>query len=240
VELAKELLILLGRIITIVPLLLVVTLVMGKRSIAELPVFDFIIIITLGAVVGADIADPDISHIHTAVAIVAIGLFQFVMSRWMIKNRTFGRLVTFEPTLVVRNGTFLVSNIKHIRYSLDNILQMLRENDVFDVNDVEIALVESNGKLTVQKKQSKEQVTLEDMGISKVAGGFSYPVIVEGKIYTDVLEKLNLTEAWLKQHLNKKGILDIERVFYASVNDKHELHISLVDHLTPSTPPVHH
>jgi uncharacterized membrane protein YcaP (DUF421 family) len=240
VELAKELLILLGRIITILPLLLVVTLVMGKRSIAELPVFDFLIIITLGAVVGADIADPDISHIHTAVAIVAIGLFQFFMSRWMIKNRTFGRIVTFEPTLVVRNGTFLVSNIKHIRYSLDNILQMLRENDVFDVNDVEIALVESNGKLTVQKKQSKEQVTLEDMGISKVAGGFSYPVIVEGKIYTDVLEKLNLTEAWLKQHLNKKGILDIERVFYASVNDKHELHISLVDHLTPSTPPVHH
>lgn len=239
-ELVKELLILLGRIITILPLLLVVTLVMGKRSIAELPVFDFLIIITLGAVVGADIADPDIGHIHTAVAIVAIGLFQFVMSRWMIKNRTFGRLVTFEPTLVVRNGTFLVSNIKHIRYSLDNILQMLRENDVFDVNDVEIALVESNGKLTVQKKVSKEQVTLEDMGISKVAGGFSYPVIVEGKIYTDVLEKLNLNEAWLKQHLNKKGILDIESVFYASVNEKHDLHVSLVDHLIPLTPPVHH
>jgi uncharacterized membrane protein YcaP (DUF421 family) len=239
-ELAKDLLILLGRIITILPLLLVVTLVMGKRSIAELPVFDFLIIITLGAVAGADIADPDIKHIPTAVAIVAIGLFQFVMSRWMIKNRKLGRIITFEPTLVIRNGTFLVNNIKHIRYSLDNILQMLRENEVFDVSDVEIALVESNGKLTVQKKASKEQVTLEDMGISRVAGGFSYPVIVEGKIYTDVLEKLNLNEAWLKQHLNKKGILDIESVFYASVNDKHELHVSLKDHLIPSTPPIYH
>jgi uncharacterized membrane protein YcaP (DUF421 family) len=239
-ELAKEILILLGRIITILPLLLIVTLIMGKRSIAELPVFDFLIIITLGAVVGADIADPNIKHIPTAVAIVAIGLFQIVMSQWMIKNRKFGRLITFEPTLVVRNGTFLVSNIKHIRYSLDNILQMLREKDVFDVSDVEIALVESNGKLTVQRKGGKEQVTLEDMGITKVAGGFSYPVIVEGKIYTDVIEKLNLNEAWIKQHLNKKGIVDIKGVFYASVNDKHELHVSLVDHLVPSTPPIHH
>jgi uncharacterized membrane protein YcaP (DUF421 family) len=240
VELAKDLFIVLGRIISILPLLLIVTLVMGKRSIAELPVFDFLIIITLGAVAGADIADPNIKHFPTAVAIVAIGLFQFVMSRWMVKNRKFGRLITFEPTLVVRNGTFLVSNIKHIRYSLDNILQMLRENDVFDVSEVEIALVESNGKLTVQKKASKEQVTLEDMGISKVAGGFAYTVIIEGEIYTDVLEKLNLNEDWIKQHLNKKGIVEIEDVFYASVNDRHELHVSLVNHLVPPTPPIRH
>jgi uncharacterized membrane protein YcaP (DUF421 family) len=239
-ELAKELLILLGRIITIFPLLLMVTLIMGKRSIAELPVFDFLIIISLGAVVGADIADPEISHLHTAVAVVAIGLLQIIMARWMITNRTFGRLVTFEPTLVIRNGTFLVKNIRRIRYSLDNILQMLRENAVFDVSDVDLALVEANGKLTVQKRTSKESVTLEDMGISKVAGGFSYPVLVEGKIYTDVLYKLNLNEDWLKQHLNKKGITDMQSVFYASVNDRHQLHVSLVEPLTPSTPPIHH
>ncbi len=69
-ELLKELVILLVRVITILPLLLLVTLIMGKRSIGELPVFDFLIFLSLGAVVGADIADADISHIHTAVAII--------------------------------------------------------------------------------------------------------------------------------------------------------------------------
>lgn len=66
-ETVKEILVVYGRIITILPLLLVVTLFMGKRSIGEMPVFDFLIIITLGAVVGADIADPKIEHLHTAV-----------------------------------------------------------------------------------------------------------------------------------------------------------------------------
>lgn len=239
-EFAKEMLILLGRIITILPLLLMVTLIMGKRSIAELPVFDFLIIITLGAVVGADIADPDISHIHTGIAIVAIGLFQIIVARWIISNRKLGRLVTFEPTLVIRNGTFLVKNIKGIRYSIDNILQMLRENNVFDVSDVDIALIEANGKVTVLKKTSKKHVTLEDMGLSKVEGGFSYPVIIEGEIYTDVLEKLNLNEAWLKHHLDKNGITRVEEVFYAAVNEKHQIHISLVEAPKPTTPPIYH
>lgn len=62
----------LGRIVTILPLMLCMALFMGRRSIGELPVFDFLVILSLGAVVGADIADPEIEHIHTAVAIIAI------------------------------------------------------------------------------------------------------------------------------------------------------------------------
>ncbi len=65
-----------GRIITTFPLMLTVALFMEKRSIGELPMFDFLIIIALGAVVGADIADPKIEHLHTAVAIILIGLLQ--------------------------------------------------------------------------------------------------------------------------------------------------------------------
>uniref|UniRef100_A0A0M0KLI4 DUF421 domain-containing protein n=1 Tax=Halalkalibacterium halodurans TaxID=86665 RepID=A0A0M0KLI4_ALKHA len=64
-ELAKDFVVLLARVLTILPLMLLVTMIMGKRSIAELPVFDFLIILTLGAVVGADLADPSIPHLHT-------------------------------------------------------------------------------------------------------------------------------------------------------------------------------
>lgn len=100
-ELVKELLVVVGRIVTILPLMLGITFFMGKRSIGELPVFDFLIIITFGAVVGADIADPQIEHIHTAVAIVLIGTFQKVVSKLKIRYRKFGHLITFEPTVVI-------------------------------------------------------------------------------------------------------------------------------------------
>lgn len=76
IEFLKETGLIFGRIITILPLLLIVTLLMGKRAIGELPVFDFLIIVTLGAVVGADIADPSIHHLPTAMAIIGIGILQ--------------------------------------------------------------------------------------------------------------------------------------------------------------------
>ncbi|KZL92317.1 DUF421 domain-containing protein [Clostridium magnum] len=135
-HLIKELLIVIGRIVTILPLMLVITLYMGKRSIGELPVFDFLVIIILGAVVGADIADPEIEHIHTATAIILIGFFQRIVSKLKIKYRKFGHLITFEPTIVIQYGKFIVPNLTKIRYSIDNIFQMLREKEVFDISDV--------------------------------------------------------------------------------------------------------
>ncbi len=140
-----DLLNVIGRIFTILPLLLAVTLVMGKRSIGELPVFDFLVILTLGSVVGADIAEPKVNHLFTMFAVVAIASLQMFVSYLKIKNRKFGRLVTFEPTIVIYKGQFLVNNMQAIRYSIDNVLQMLREKDVFNVTDVELAIIEANG-----------------------------------------------------------------------------------------------
>ena len=239
-ETVKEILVVYGRIITILPLLLVVTLLMGKRSIGEMPVFDFLIIITLGAVVGADIADPKIEHLHTAAAVAAIALLQRLASNLMIKYRTLGRLITFEPTIVIKNGTFIVGNLKRIKYSVDNILQMLREKDVFNVSDVEMAFVEANGNLTVYKKPNKMEITAEDMGIQKSSGEFSYPVIVDGKVYTSVLQQLNVTESWLKNQLKKKGLERMDEIFFASVNQNHELHVSLDNQTTKIEPELLH
>lgn len=150
-ELVKDLLLVAGRIVTIFPLLLAIALFMGKRSIGELPVFDFLVVIALGAVVGADIADPKIEHIHTGFAIILIGLMQRIVSILAIKYRKFGKLITFEPTVVISNGNLLEQNLRKVRYSIDNILQMLRENDVFHLDEVKLAVLESNGRLTVYK-----------------------------------------------------------------------------------------
>jgi len=239
-DLVKELVIVLGRIVTIIPLLLIITLVMGRRSIGELPVFDFLVILILGAVVGADIADPNIEHLHTAVAIVLIGGLQMLIAKWAITHRKFGRLITFEPTIVIKDGQLLRDNMKRIRYSLDNILQMLRENDIFDASDVQLGIIESNGKLTVYKSPNKGNVTVEDLGIKKTNEGISYPVIIEGKIYSTVLKDLNLNSTWLKNELSKQDISNIEQVFYASVSKDKKLHISLYKQSSSVKPEILH
>ena len=226
-ELIKELLIVTGRILTIFPLLLVITLYMGKRAIGELPVFDFLIIISLGAIAGADLADPNISHIHTAVAIIIIGFFHKAITSLVIKYRKFGHIITFEPTIVIQDGQFIVNNLKRLRYSIDNVLQMLREKDIFELSDVRIGIIEANGYLSVLKQDSKGSVTLEDMNLTKKSASLSYPVIMDGEIYGNVLMKLELSNDWLRQELLNLNIKTTADVFFASVNTKKELHVSL-------------
>ena len=236
----KDMLIIFARILTILPLLLFITLFMGKRAIGELPVFDFLIVVILGALVGADIADPNIKHLPTAIAIIFIGIFQRVVANWKISNRKIGRLLTLEPTVVIQNGKFIHKNLKEIRYSIDNILQMLREKNVFDINEVETAIIEGNGALSVLKKPHKNPVTREDINIVNTISSIAFPVIIEGTIYPSVLKHVNLSEAWLMQQLSAQGVNNINNVFFASINRNLELHISLKNENNINIPPIKH
>jgi uncharacterized membrane protein YcaP (DUF421 family) len=231
----------LGRVITILPLLLLVTLYMGKRSIGELQVFDFLVILTLGSVVGADIAEPELNHIHTAIAIVAIAILQKIVSAWKIKNRRIGRLLTFEPTIVIYKGQFLVDNMKKINYSIDTILQMLREQQIFHVKDVELATIEANGYLSIKLYPGKENVRVEHIRPYANDKGIEIPVVIDGEIYKDVLKSRNLNEAWLREEFKKKNVFNVKDVFYAAVNDANELYVCLKNpNSLPNVPPILH
>lgn len=239
-DLWKDLLIVFGRIVTIIPLLLFVVLFMGKRAIGQLPVFDFIIVLILGSLVGADIADPDIHHMPTVFAIIAIGIFQRIIANWKLANRKVDRTLTFEPTVVIQNGKLIHENLKKIRYSIDNILEMLREKDTFDISEVETAIVEASGALSVLKKPQKNSVTREDMNMMNSTSSISFPVILEGTIYSDVLKKVNADEAWLMQELSNQGTKDLNDVFFASINQQQDLHITFKNEHDLTILPIRH
>jgi uncharacterized membrane protein YcaP (DUF421 family) len=222
-----DLLKVIGRIYTILPLMLFVTLMMGKRSIGELPVFDLLVIIVLGSVVGADIAEPKVNHIYTLIAVIAIGILQIIVSTIKIHNRKIGRFLTFEPTIVIHNGQFLVHNMKKLKYSIDNVLQMLREKNVFNVKDVELAIVEASGNLSVKLIQPKEPAKVENIHSIVKDTGIEIPIIIDGTIYPHILQAYDLDEAWLKEQLRTRNISDYKNVFYASINQSGELHISI-------------
>jgi uncharacterized membrane protein YcaP (DUF421 family) len=240
VETGKETLIVIGRILTILPLLLFVAIYMGKRAIGELPIFDFLIVLTLGSVVGADIADPEVQHFQTGVAIIVIALLQKTVSKLKIANRKIGRLLTFEPTIIIQNGKLLKNNLKSINYSIDNVLQMLREKDIFDVDDVETAIIESSGAISVYKKPPKQIATAGDLGIIASSSGIAVPVIMEGKIYQNVLHEYNVNDKWLEQQLKSRGIHDSNTVFYASINKQLDLHVSLKEENPSFIPSLYH
>ena len=228
------------RVMTILPFMLAIGIYMGKRSMGELPVFDFLVVLVFGSVVGADIADPKIEHIHTVVAMIAIALLQKLIIKIKLKNQKVGKLLTFEPTVVIYKGNFLRENMQQIQYSIDNVLQMLREKNVFHTNDVELAIVEANGRLSVKLYPDKEVIVREDMAISKAGDDFEIPVILDGRVQKDLLKHIGRSESWLMDEIKKAGQLKVASIFYAGVTAKNEVVISIKNQATNHVPPFRH
>lgn len=226
-----------GRIFTILPLLLGVGLFMGKRSIGELPVFDFLVVLVLGSVVGADIADPKINHIHTVTAIIVIALLQKFIVWLKLRNRKIGKVLTFEPTIVIFEGEMVEENISRIHYSLDNITHMLREQKVFELENVALGIIEPNGQLSVKLKNAKEAVTREDMGLPYRGGGYDIPLILDGQLQPDLLTRAGRDMEWLRTNL---GTYDVSDVFYGALTSQGEFHFSLKGRKIDSLPPIEH
>lgn len=214
------------RIITILPMFLLLTLLTGRRKIGELPVYDFLSILIVGTVVGADIAEPETDHFLMAFAIIVITVLHYVYSVVIIKSRKIGKLLTFEPVVVIENGQFVKGNLKKLKYSIDNILTFLREEGVFDVDEVEFAIIESTGRLSVLKKSQYQPITPSEAKIDTGYRGLSIPLIVEGEVYKENLKKLKLDEAWLYNQLKSSHIRTPEEVFYAAINSEGKLYIS--------------
>lgn len=117
--------------------------------------------------------------------------------------------------------------MRKIKYPIDTILQM--EQQIFNVKDVELAIVEANGYLSVKLYSNKENARVEHIhpNPNVLNKGIDVPVVINGYIFEEVLHSRNLNETWLYEELKKKNILDVKEVFYAAVNDMNELHISL-------------
>lgn len=219
-------LVVLGRVVTVIPLLVIMTLLMGKRHVGELRLFDFIIAVTIGAVAGADIADPTVRHGPTAFAIVLLALLHLTVTHGILKNRVFAHLVSLEPIIVMKNGQVLKSHLQRARMPLDTLLELLREKGVFDLNKVEFAIIEPDGKLSVLKKSQYQTVTPGDLKIQTDYKGMAIPLVVEGQPFKKGLLAAGLEETWLVGELEKQG-LEVEEVFFAELNSDGSLHISL-------------
>lgn len=218
------------RIITIMGLMLLVTLfIMGKRPIGELPVFDFLSIVVIGAIVGADIADPKIKHLPTAFAVVITALLQKFISWWSIRNKRFRRFINFEPTIVIKDGQLMNKSLENISYSIDEVIMLLREKDIFDISQVAYGIIEPNGNMSVLKKAIHQEVTRKDMSLYETDNPIYFTVIMEGKIMDKNLQRLNISKDELMNEIKRRGWNHLEEIFYASMDEKRGINISPYD-----------
>ena len=137
------------RIMAVVAVFLPTALIMGKKHVGELSVLDLMIALTLGSVAGADLGDLSVPQGPTLTAIVGLGLVQIILTSAYIRSRVLNRVLTLSPAVVVQNGIVISENLAANRYTIEDLLSHLREKDVFDLAEVEFAILEPNGMLSV-------------------------------------------------------------------------------------------
>lgn len=207
-------------------LLLMSIRLLGKQMIGQMTYYDFVTNITLGALAGAIILDH---HITLADLVLAISMFtflSFVSSYISLKNRNLRKFVAGTSVELIRDGKILEKELQRSRISMEHLVQQLRIKDVFDVNTVKQAFLESNGQLSVLLKPEFRSLTLGEYQQTNIPEErLPIELIIDGQVLTEKLEMASLNLAWLMQELERNGILDTKEVAYAILTSKNTLYL---------------
>ena len=217
--------------IIIFVLLMSLTRIIGKKLLAQMTFFDFVVGITMGTI-GGGFVTTEIKGFYVLLSPVVLTLAVIFTGYITLKSVPARKLLEGEPLIMIQNGKIYEKNMKKIRYNLDDLLMQLREKSVFDINEVEFAVLEPHGKLSVLKKSQNLPLTPKDLGLNSDYKGLSSEIIRDGKIVEQNLNQNNLTKEWLIKELKSKNIKNVEDVFLASLSTDGKLYIDLRrDHL---------
>lgn len=172
--------------------------IMGKKEVGQLSIVDLIVTILIAELAAISIEDEKTSIFVSIVPILVLVIIQVSLSFTSLKSKKFRRFIDGNPTVIIKDGKVLFSVMTKLRYSLDDLILQLREQQISSIEDVKYAVLENNGKLSVFDKSSS----------------YPMPIILDGVIDEHVLKDLNKTTKWVYRILKEKN-LSLEDVFYA-------------------------
>lgn len=210
-------------------LIMIIARILGKHTITQLTYNDFVLSITLGAITGNIAFNTAIKSQYLIVALVAFSLAAYTVAKISLKSRTMRKLLSGRPTILIENGKVLEENLRKLTLSMDTLNQELREKNIFDIEEVEFAVLELNGKLSVLKKPDYRHITRKDLAILSVdKNSFPIELIMDGQIITNNIHQDGLSPKWLDEQLSKRG-LSLSQVFYAVKGTNGNLHFDLYE-----------
>lgn len=209
--------------------ILLLTRILGKQQIAQLTFYEYINGITFGSIAATLATDTDQLMWQHLIGLVFFGLLTWTMSLASLKSRPVRKIISGEPVIAIQNGKILENNLKKMRYNLDELNSELRSKNIFKLKDVEFAIIEPSGKVSVLKKPDAQTPAKKDLGIITPSDGMDIEVIVDGQLIYSNLRNMGLDAKWLLNQLKIKGINSLGEVAFASVDANHQLFVDLYE-----------
>jgi len=216
------------RSVMFVIFLFFVTKVLGKKQIAQLSFFEYVTGITIGSIAAESIMGLDGNMFLGLLGIGIVSLIPFLGGLISLKSKKFRDFTEGKGTIFIKDGKVMEDNLKKERYTVDELLELLRNKDVFQVSDVQFAILEATGDLSVMLKKENQPLTPKDLNMKVASIKEPQTVIMDGKILDEPLATIGYSRRWLKTELEKLGVT-IENVFIGQVNSYGELTVDVFD-----------
>ncbi|GAB3793123.1 DUF421 domain-containing protein [Virgibacillus kimchii] len=201
---------------------------LGKKQMGQMNVFEYIAGIVLGGIVAIHTVTPESNIIYGLIAMFIWFIIPFGVEFLSLKSKSFRNFSQGKSTVFIQDGKIMEDNLKKEGYSTDDLLEKLRENDVFLASDVEFAVLEPTGTLSVLPKRENRPLTAKDLGLKLAPDKEPQTVIMDGNVLLEPLANLNLSTNWLETELDKMNV-SIENVFLGQANNDGQLYVDLYD-----------
>ncbi len=205
-----EFLEIMGRTGLIYLIILFVFRIMGKREIGELSLLDLIVFMMMADIAVIAIENPNDGMWKSILPIATLSVIQIMFAFIALKWPVFRKLVDGKPSIIIHEGRIDKNAMRKLRYNFDDLLMQLRNEQVEKMSDVEYAIFEPSGKLSIYKKESNKKNSKP---------GLIFPLIQDGIIQNQNLKEIGKSESWLTQELDKKGYSNPKQILFCSIED---------------------
>ncbi len=177
--------------------------IMGKREIGQLGIIDLIVSILIAELVAISIENINDSIFNTILPIASLVLLELVLAFISIKSKKVRSVLSGKPSVIIKKGQINYQEMVKQRYSMDDLLLSLRQKSIKSIEDVEYAILEPNGKLSIF-----------EYNFLKINTNYPMPLIIDSDIQLNTLKSIKKTKTWLISNLRKQG-LKVDDIFYA-------------------------
>ena len=200
-------------------LVLFVMRIMGKREIGQLQPFELAISIMISDLASTPMTEIGVPLIHGIIPILGLLSMHLVISFLSLKSTKLRKFISGKPSILIYRGKIDQQALKKERFTLNELEEKLRSNNVLDLGDVEYAILETSGDLSVIQKPNKRNITPDDLGLSPDYEGIAYDLVLDGKVMYENLKKLGKNYTWLEKQTKKFNILP-EEALIVTINGK--------------------
>jgi len=206
------------RTIFIYVFLIAIMRLMGKRQLGELEVTDLVITLLLSEISTIPITDKNTPLLYAIIPVATLASLEVIASGLSLKYPALKKLISPKPTILIHNGRADRHQMQRVRISLDELMCELRQNNVSDIDQVQYAILESNGKISIITKASCTPPTSDMLGMSPPEPGIQHIVYCDG-IYSDqTLRSIGKDRVWAQKQMRDQGVTP-EQVFYMMTDD---------------------